>query len=77
VLWRPAAALLTGPLAFLLAGVIDVGALVLAVARDRVQRRVRARLGRATAGVGRSSAGVGRASAGVEGSRRASLSRPS
>jgi len=47
VLWRPAAALLTGPLAFLLAGVIDVGALVLAVARDGVQRRVRARLGRA------------------------------
>jgi hypothetical protein len=39
VLWRPAARLLTGPLAFFLAGAIDVLAFVLGSWRERLRRR--------------------------------------
>jgi hypothetical protein len=41
VLWRLAARLLTGPLAFLVAGVTDVGLFLLAVAREQLRRRLR------------------------------------
>jgi hypothetical protein len=42
VLWRPAAALLTGPIAFFVAGAIDLGVFVAAAARESLRRRLNA-----------------------------------
>jgi hypothetical protein len=42
VLWRLAARLLTGPIAFFVAGTIDLGAFVAAAARQSIRRRLRA-----------------------------------
>jgi len=42
VLWRPAARLVTGPIAFFLAGVIDIGAFAFAALGAAIRRRLRA-----------------------------------
>jgi hypothetical protein len=40
VLWRPAAALVTGPIAFFVAGVIDLAAFGVAIVRDAIRKLV-------------------------------------
>jgi hypothetical protein len=42
VLWRLAARLITGPIAFFLAGVIDIGAFAFAALREAIRKRLRA-----------------------------------
>jgi hypothetical protein len=41
VLWRLAARLLTGPVAFLLAGIVDLGAFAAITLRDTARKRLR------------------------------------